>query len=78
MSTGMQCDPQRTRFPTADKITARLLFAVSATHQRSVENMYITKSYVHDLAIHDKPINIRELADIGGQYVHEKTTGRPI
>lgn len=76
MIPGTHLDPQRTQLPTADKTTARLLFAIAAAHKWPVEHMDITNAYVHEPATHNKSIYVRELADSRGRFSNGKTMGR--
>lgn len=71
-------DLQGTQFATADKSTARLLFAVDDTLHWTVQNMDIINSYVHEPAMHTRPIYVRERDENDGQYLHGRTTGRLI
>lgn len=75
MRPGEHYDPDHVQCPTADKSTARLLFAIAAGHGWAIEHLDITNAYVHEPSSSPRPIFVRELPNWQGQYQYGNATG---
>lgn len=75
MKSGVHYYPDRVKCPTAEKATARLLFAIAAGHAWKIEHMDITIAYAHEPSSSPKPIFVRELPDWQGNFKHGRRTG---
>lgn len=68
-------NPNHINAPTAEKSSARLLFAVAAQMKCSIEQFDITNAYVHEKFAFIKKMYVREHARTNGSFKHGKNIG---
>lgn len=78
MRPGQHFDPARTQCPTTEKATARLLFAIAAGHGWPIEHMDISNAYVHEPAMFQHPVYVKEIPLSDGTFRHGKRIGHLI
>lgn len=72
MKSGVEYDPYRVQYTTAEKESIRLLFALSAAHARPVKHMDIFNAYIHEPNKHYRPVHVKSIYRSDGKYVHDK------
>lgn len=76
MRAGQHYDLDRTQCTTADKSTARFLFAIAAAHDCKIEHMDIGNAYVHKPAMCTQPVFVQEIPRSSGEYKYGQAIGR--
>lgn len=75
MIKGVNYDPRVTYCPTADMSSERILLAMEVRNEWTIENMEIVNEYVHEDAMYEKPVFVKEKEKEKGQYVNRGTIG---
>lgn len=75
MKPGIHFDPHKVQYPTTEKTTIRLLFAMAAAHGWHLEHMNIVNAYIHEPPMHHRPIYVRRLRTTPGENTQCSQTG---